>query len=102
MQIPPPFMQMLMMQAGPQIQQMTGGMDINELTPMTFAPRCKAPALFIHGIHDEMVLKDNTERNFAAYGSTVKEVTYCEGGHNDERPAKVIEKVITFYKTHLF
>ena len=95
-------MQMLMMQAGPQIQQMTGGMNINELTPLTFAPRCKAPALFIHATHDEMVLKDNTERNFAAYGSTVKEVAYCDGGHNDERPAKVIEKVIAFYKTHLF
>ena len=101
MQIPPPFMQMLMMQAGPQIHQMTGGLNINELTPITYAPRCKTPAFFIHGQYDEMVLKDNTERNYAAYGSTIKEVEYCEGGHNDERPRKVIEKVLAFYKAHL-
>jgi dipeptidyl aminopeptidase/acylaminoacyl peptidase len=80
---------------------MIGGLNINDLTPLTYAPRCKTPALFIHAIHDEMVLKDNTERNFAAYGSSVKEVEYCDGGHNDERPKKVLEKVIAFYKAHL-
>ena len=80
---------------------MTGGLNINELKPLTYAPKCRTPALFIHAVHDEMVLKDNTERNHAAYGSTEKHVEYCDGGHNDERPKVVIEKVLAFYKQHL-
>ncbi len=80
-------------QAAPQIAMMTGGMNVTELTPITFSPKCKAPALFIHAKSDELVPKDHTVRNFAAYGSAEKEVEYCEGGHNDERPKHVNEKV---------
>ncbi len=90
MQIPPPFMTMLAMSIQQEVHDVTGGMKMSELTPVTFAPKCKTPAFFIHAHNDELVLKDNTERNFAAYGSEKKIAEYCPGGHNDERPHEVI------------
>lgn len=76
-------------------------MKIAELTPYTFAPRCKVPALFVHGFEDEFVLMENTEKNFEAYGADDKDVTYCEGGHNDERPKETIDYIIGFLKKSL-
>ncbi len=76
-------------------------MNINELTPVTYAPKCKVPAFFIHAHNDELVLKNNTERNFAAYGHEKKVVEYCPGGHSDERPREVIQKIIQFLKANL-
>ena len=74
---------------------------MSELTPVTFAPKCKTPAFFIHANEDELVLKNNSERNFAVYGCEVKIAEYCSGGHNDERPAEMIKRVIEFLKSHL-
>ena len=83
-------MTMLAMSIQQEVHDVTGGMKMSELTPVTYAPKCKTPAFFIHAQNDELVLKDNTERNFAAYGSDKKLVEYCPGGHNDERPIEVI------------
>ncbi len=94
-------MTMLAMSIQQEVHEKTGGMNMAELTPVTFAPKCKAPAFFIHAHNDELVLKDNTERNFTAYGSDQKLVEYVPGGHNDERPKEVIQKVVAFLKANL-
>ena len=52
-------------------------MKISDLRPVDYAPKCKTPAYFIHGIKDEFVTVSHTEENFAAYGAEVKEVNYC-------------------------
>jgi dipeptidyl aminopeptidase/acylaminoacyl peptidase len=94
-------MTMLAMSIQQEVHEKTGGMNMSELTPVTFAPKCKTPAFFIHAHNDELVLKDNTERNYAAYGSDQKLVEYVPGGHNDERPKEVIQKVVAFLKANL-
>ena len=68
-----------------QINQATGGMDLNTLKPVEHAPKCKMPALFIHACDDELIPMDHTEKNQSAYGGP-KEVSFCEGDHNSERP----------------
>jgi dipeptidyl aminopeptidase/acylaminoacyl peptidase len=57
---------------------------------MNYAPKCKTPALFIHGIDDDFVDKSHSERNYTEYGGP-KELAYCEGNHNDERPDDTLE-----------
>ena len=44
-----------------QIAQVTGGMDLNNLKPVEFAPKLKTPALFVHAIDDELIPMDHTE-----------------------------------------
>lgn len=44
-------------------------MKINDLKPVELAPKCKVPAVFIHGIDDTFVTMDHTETNYNAYGS---------------------------------
>ncbi len=81
---------------------MTGGLNINtDLKPVEYAPKCKTPAFFIHGIDDDFVEMSHTEKNMSAYGSDQKEENYCQGGHNDERPAETIENAIKFFKKYL-
>jgi fermentation-respiration switch protein FrsA (DUF1100 family) len=65
-------------------------MKLEELKTETYAPECKTPALFIHGIDDKFIDKSHTERNYEAYGGSIKEVRYSEGDHNDERPRETI------------
>ena len=60
-------------------------MKIEDLKPVDYAPKCKVPALFIHGCEDDFVDMSNTEKNMEAYGAADKDVVYCDGGHNDER-----------------
>lgn len=48
------------------------------------------PALFVHGIEDDFVEMSHTEKNFSAYGGE-KDVIYCEGSHNTERPQDALE-----------
>lgn len=69
-----------------QIKQVTGGMEIKDLRPVATVPTLTFPALFVHGIDDELIPMDHTERLFEAYGGAVKDVNYCEGDHNSIRP----------------
>ena len=100
--IPPEFVQFLMMGVSQQIAQLTGGMNIiTDLNVAKFAPRCKVPALFVHGSDDDFVEMSHSEKNFEAYGGEVKDVMYCSGGHNDARPKETIEQMVNFMKKHL-
>jgi len=61
-------------------------MKLEDLKPIKHVPNCKVPALFIHGVDDDFVKMTHTEENFEAYGGEVKDVQYCDGEHNSERP----------------
>ena len=66
-------------------------MNILELKPEEHCAKwTNCPALFVHGIDDDFITMDHTERNFAAYGDANKQQALCEGDHNSERPADVI------------
>ena len=69
-----------------------------DLNPVVHAPKCKTPALFLHGMDDDFVVMDHTEKNFSAYGGDNKDVVYCEGGHNNERPQESLLQVLQFLK----
>ena len=73
-----------------QIKQATGGMDLNNLKPVEFAKNCTIPALFVHACDDELIPMDHTERNQEAYAGP-KEVAFCEGDHNSQRPKETME-----------
>ena len=46
-----------------QISQVTGGMNLEQLKPVEHAKTCTTPALFVHGIDDELIPMDHTEKN---------------------------------------
>ena len=83
-----------------QIKAVTGGMDLDTLNPVADAPKCKTPALFVHGIEDDFVEMTNSEKNKTAWGGE-SDLVYCEGSHNDERPEDVINQAVAFLKKHL-
>ena len=99
--LPAPIVQMLMVAVQAQVEQKTGGMRLTMLKPQSFAPNCLVPAMFLHGIDDDFIVMSHTEKNMEAYGSEVKEVQYCEGGHNDMRPEETINAAVNFLKKHL-
>jgi dipeptidyl aminopeptidase/acylaminoacyl peptidase len=65
-------------------------MRLDTLNPCEFAPNCTKPALFIHGVDDNFITMDNTEEIMEAY-SGEKDVSFCSGDHNAERPADTLE-----------
>lgn len=75
-------------------------MTLDDLKPIEYAPKCKAPAIFLHGIEDDFVEMCHTEKNYEVY-SGEKEVVYCEGNHNSERPMETLEQITNFLKKHL-
>ena len=76
-------------------------MKINELRPVDYAPKCKVPGFFIHGIADDFVTMTHTEENYSAYGAEAKDVNYCEGDHNAAREPAVLEAAVNFSKKYL-
>lgn len=90
MGIPPQMVDMLWPQLSMQIMQVTGGMNLSEMRPIDHCPKRMVPALFIHGIEDDLIPMDHSARNFEAYGCSEKDVCYCEGDHNSRRPNEVL------------
>ena len=80
--------------------QLTGGMKIKELKPVEYAPKLTFPALFVHGIDDDLIPMDHSERIFEAYGGAVKDVSYCEGDHNSARPDETSNAIFEFLQSH--
>ena len=76
------------------------GMNWDNLKTVTYAPKCKAPAVFIHAIEDTLVTMNHTEENYTVYGGE-KDVIYCDGDHNSERPEDVQQAVLNFFKKYL-
>lgn len=75
-------------------------MKWDELRPVNFAAMCKVPALFIHGMDDTFITMSHTEAVHGAYQGE-KDVFYCEGDHNSERPLDAQEAISKFFKKTL-
>jgi hypothetical protein len=67
---------------------------------VTFAPKCKAPAIFLHAVDDEFITMVHTEENYEAYGGE-KEAVYCEGDHNSAREGECLEAITQFLLKNL-
>ena len=65
-------------------------MNLEQLKPVEYAPKCTTPALFVHGVDDELIPMDHTERNQEAWGGP-KDVSFCEGDHNSQRPEETMK-----------
>ena len=85
MGIPDQFFQMMFVGVSNNVEKLTG-MNPMTLAPVNSAKNGKVPALFIHGIEDELIPMDHSERNYEAYAHATKDVCYVEGSHNTERP----------------
>ena len=48
--------------------------------------------MFVHGVDDELIPMDHTEKNQEAWGGP-KEVNFCEGDHNSERPEDTMKQI---------
>lgn len=75
-------------------------MTIDELKPEATVSTLTFPALFVHGIDDELIPMEHSERLFAAYGGAIKDVNYCDGDHNSIRPEETSDAVFTFLQSH--
>lgn len=73
-------------------------MNLNKHNPILACPNRKYPVLFIHGCDDELIPMEHTEKLIEAYAGEDKDAIYCEGGHNDFRPAGVQEQTFKFIK----
>jgi fermentation-respiration switch protein FrsA (DUF1100 family) len=100
MGLPKEMMAMMFPQVELMIENVIGGMKLKELNPAKTAPNLMFPALFVHGIDDELIPMDHTERIFNAYGGAIKDVNYCEGDHNSLRPEETSNAIFTFLQTH--
>jgi pimeloyl-ACP methyl ester carboxylesterase len=98
MGIPPELAQMLLPMLSAQITQKTGGMDLTKIAPITHCPSWKeAPALFLHGIDDNMINMEHSQRNFDAYACANKETVFVNGDHNSARPDDTNKQVFAFF-----
>merc|ERR1711957_161858 len=97
MGIPPELAQMLLPMLSGQITQKTG-MDLSKITPVSHCAGWKeTPALFLHGIDDQMISRMHSQKNFDAYGCADKETVFFNGDHNAQRPDDVNKQVFAFF-----
>ena len=59
MGVPAQFIDMLWPQISGMVQQKTG-MNMNQLRPVDYCAMREMPALFIHGLEDELIPMDHT------------------------------------------
>ena len=67
------------------IKQRIPGFDIFRFKPLESAEKSFVPALFIHGLQDQLVGPHHSQKLFDVYGGE-KEFEMVNGGHNDTRP----------------
>jgi len=91
MGIPPEFVQMLIPMIDGAVHQQAG-FHINDLDAESAAKECEVPAYFFHGAHDNFVVPEHSEKNFAAYKGTKKSYRTVTGDHNAERPKETIQE----------
>ncbi len=76
------------------------GVDINKLNPISYAPKIKIPAFFIHAMDDELIPLDHSLAIFEVYAGE-KSLNICEGTHNSGRQKHIQEKVGKFFSKYL-
>jgi hypothetical protein len=61
------------------------GFDLYGLNPINHSSQCRAPALFVHAINDELIDISHMRRIYDAYGGDKSKIE-IQGGHNTQRP----------------
>lgn len=98
MGIPQEMIDMIWPQIVMAVNEATNGMNLKNHNPVAACPNRKLPIVFVHGVDDELIPMDHTERLFEAYAGEDKDAIYCEGGHNDPRPLDTNNQVMAFVK----
>ena len=71
--------------------------DISDVNPTDSCEDIHVPVLFIHGVDDRLVKKENSERMFSKIRNKDKQLKLIPGQkHNDDRPTKVIMDATVF------
>ena len=70
--------------------------DIFDVNPIDSCSMIQTPIFFIHGIDDDFVSKENSEKLFEAIDYPNKQLRLVPGKHNDDRPTKVIMDATIF------
>lgn len=74
--------------------------DIRTISPISHAPRCFIPALFVAGEHDDFIDKSHSQNIHDAYAGD-KNMIVVEGDHNSPRPRFMFDSVSIFLQTCL-
>jgi len=76
------------------------GMDILKLKPIENVHTCFIPALFVAGVHDELILPHHTHQIHEKYAGD-KNLVMIEGDHNSARPQYLADSVSIFFYERL-
>ena len=77
------------------------GMDVNDIKPINTVKNCHVPVIFIHAEDDTFVKYKHSEKIFQNYAGSIKMLKGVTGGHNGNRPTKLLEEVGEFFADYL-
>lgn len=98
MGLPAEMVEMVWPQIVKAVNEATNGMNLKNHNPVAVCPNRHLPIVFVHGVDDELIPMEHTERLFEAYAGEDKDAIYTEGGHNDPRPADTLNQIMAFVK----
>ena len=78
------------------------GLDIDNLKPIDVVENIKVPMFFVHGIKDDLINFQHTVALFEKCKSVQKYVNFFDGGHNTKRSKELVDKIMSFFKEHLY
>ena len=70
--------------------------SVYDVSPISMAPKCKAPIFIIHGEYDSFIHPNHSKLLYDAYGGENKKLVFVSGDHNSERPYEVEIQAIHF------
>ena len=71
--------------------QRIAGFNIHDISPISHAPGCFVPALFVAGEDDSFIDPSHSTDLFEAYGGD-KNIIIVEGDHNSARPQFMFDR----------
>lgn len=80
--------------------QERAGVTLNDLRPVAHAPRCRAPALFLHATGDALLGAQHTEALARAYGGP-RVLADVEGTHSSPRNQRALDYCGAFLRERL-
>jgi len=80
--------------------QKIAGFNIHHICPISHAPRCFVPALFVAGDGDKFIEPSHSQDIYEAYAGD-KNIIIVDGDHNSARPAFMFDSVCIFIKNCL-
>ena len=72
-----------------------------DIKPINSVKNCYVPVIFIHAEDDTFVKYKHSEKLFQNYAGSIKMLKGVTGGHNGNRPKKLLEEVGEFFADYL-